>query len=383
MKIVHDIESLKLEAGGPVRAVLDLCRILAQAGHEVVLLTNYVTADSPKDWDGKDPRKPRIEVVPKPALPLKFYSGEQMKRIGKVLEGATVLHTHCIWDPRNAQMAALARKMGIPYVLSTRGMLDEYCVGQKAVKKKVYLTLVGNRFLRHASAVHCTADEELRQSKVFFAERQGVVIPNLVDLEPFTRLPGPSEALAKFPFLRGGPARVLFLGRLHPIKGIERLICAAGELRKQGRPVTVVLAGPGEEPYMAELRKLAAAQGVEQDVKFAGMVSGTMKNSLVQACGLFVLPSHHENFGIVLIEALACGTPVVTTHGVKIWAELERSGGAVITETDPATLAGAIGGLLADPARLKSMGEKGRAWVFDFLDPTRVRERFEKMYAMR
>jgi glycosyltransferase involved in cell wall biosynthesis len=384
MKIVHDIRRIELDAGGPVRAVLDLCGALAGAGHEVVLLTSGVK-DAPAGWDGREPGKPRVVRLPPPRGIAKLYGAEAKAIIEKELRGADALHTHCVWDPCCVQLGNAARRAGVPYFLSTRGMLDDYCVGQKSLKKQVFLAVAGSRFLRGAAGVHCTADEELRQSSRFFPKHLGRVIPNLVDLSPFRNPPGPEEARARFDFL-GGPSgagvpTALFMGRLHPIKGIERLLHAAAELERRGRPVTVVLAGPGDEPYVAGLRTLAAELKIEQRVRMTGMVSGTLKTSLIGACDLFVLPSHHENFGIALIESLACRTPVVTTRGVKIWAELERSGGAVIAETDPVPLAEAIDGLAQDAAKREAMGELGRAWVLRFLDPKNILAQFEAMYA--
>ncbi len=109
------------------------------------------------------------------------------------------------------------------------------------------------------------------------------------------------------------------------------------------------------------------------------MVRGIEKISLYQACDLFVLPTHQENFGLVLPEAMACGTPVITTRGVDIWPELE-SGGATIVDGTPEAIARAIKDLLSDPEALAARGERARRFVCDWLNPTDLAARYEAMY---
>ena len=109
-------------------------------------------------------------------------------------------------------------------------------------------------------------------------------------------------------------------------------------------------------------------------------MSGRDKLSLYEAADVFVLPTFQENWGFVLVESLACGTPVITTRAVDIWPELQSSGGAVIVDATPDATAAAISELLGDRARLEAMGPKGRAWVLDNLNVDRVLDRYEQLY---
>ncbi len=270
--------------------------------------------------------------------------------------------------------------MKIPYVLSVHGMLDDWSMSQKWLKKQIYLALVGNRLLRGAARIHCTADAELEQASRRFPADRGVVLPLIMDFTAFTNLPGPALSRSKFAGFDGHRPRLLFLSRVHPKKGVELLILAAAELRKRGRPCTVLVAGPGEPPYVEQLTSLAREHGLTDTVHFLGMVRGVEKISVYQAADVFVLPTSQENFGLVLPEALACRTPVVTTRGVDTWKELEQAGASIVDRT-PEAIASAIEHLLDEPpAAAAERKERGRNWVLTRLDPTRVAEEYAALY---
>jgi glycosyltransferase involved in cell wall biosynthesis len=205
-----------------------------------------------------------------------------------------------------------------------------------------------------------------------------VVIAYVIDLAPYASLPGPESARSKFG-IAGDVPTVLFLSRVHPKKGPELLIDAAAELKRRGIACRTLIAGPGNPEYIDDLRERARDCGVDGSVEFVGMVRGEEKLSLYQAADVFVLPTSQENFGLVLLESLACRTPVVTTGGVDIWKELQEAGGVIVGQ-NVLEIATAIEGVIADPARRASLGEKGRAWVMEHLDPQRVARQYEAMY---
>jgi glycosyltransferase involved in cell wall biosynthesis len=380
VKILHYHQAVRLESGGVVRCVLDLCAGLAEAGHEVTLLTTD-DRDVPEEWKRGGADQPRSVVLDAPRLPGGFFAPGAGRRLREHVGAADVLHLHAMWTPANVQLAAAARRTGVPYVYSVHGMLDDWCMSQRTTKKRIFLGLFGRRMLHEAAAVHCTARAELEQARPWFPKGRGVVVPLVMDLSPFEELPGPEPARARFPLLEGDAPRLLFLSRVHYKKGIELLIRAADVLRRRDRVVDVIVAGTGEDAYLRELETLARSLGVDDRVHFPGFVSGVEKVSLYQAADVFVLPTSQENFGFVLFEALAAATPVVTTRGADTWPELEAGGGAVIVDADPEAIAGAAAAILDDPARGRAMGDAGRAWVFDNLAGTQVIGGFERLYA--
>lgn len=373
LRCVHYLRSVRLSEGGVVRAVLDLCGALAAGGHEVTLLTSDAT-DVPAAWKFGGPHLPRTIVIPRP-FPMRRLSSQATS----ALQSADVLHLHTPWELANLSLARAARKLGVPYVVTIHGMLDEWSMAQKAAKKQLYLALAGRRYLAGAARVHCTAEAELSQAAKFLRPGSGVVIPLLVDLTPYANPPGPELALGEFPQYAGNAARLLFLSRLHPKKRPDLLIEGAALLQSMGVQAKVIVAGPGEDAYVSELAALADYRGVADRVWFPGMISGDMKLSLYQAADIFVLPTSQENFGYVLIEAMACGTPVVTTKGVDIWQELQNAG-AVIVEPNARDIAAAVRSLLVDIERRNQIGRQGREWVFRRLSTEQVIGQYERMY---
>lgn len=363
-----------------MRAVLDLAGALARAGDDVVVAT-FDATDVPDAWRAGGTGLPRVATLPTPALPGAWFARSQRGALREAVAGADVVHVHAMWTPSNAQVAAVARSMEIPYVLTPHGMLDDWSMAQRRAKKVLYLALAGRKMLRHAAAVHCTASAEAQQAGRWFNNRTEVA-PVLFDLGPYRTLPGAGASERAFPMLERGAPVALFLSRLHEKKRPQALIEAASVLRDRGVDVTVAIAGSGEPALEASLRGLVERFGLADRVFLLGMVRGEEKVSLLERADVFVLPTSQENFGIALVEAMACATPVVTTKGVDIWPELAESGGATIIErADGAAVAGAIEGLLRDGARLRAMGDAARAWALRELDERAVVGRYREMYA--
>ncbi|MCE9591740.1 MAG: glycosyltransferase [Planctomycetes bacterium] len=375
---VHYLPSIALHEGGLVRAVFDLCRVLASRGMDVTLLT-YDTRDAPKAWLDGEPGTPRVVKMPGPILPRQILGSRSMKIAAEWIEKTDVVHLHGPFILSSVQMAKLARRMKKPYVFTAHGMLDDWSMARRPLLKRLFMAMGVRRALRRASRVHCTADKELEQAQKWFGEGWGIVLPYVVDTQPYENLPGPEAAKAKFPDLRRPEKKVLFLGRLHPKKGVDILLRAAASPRSGYEPFRVVIAGPSEPEYLDGLRRLAGTLGVLERVDFLGMVGGDLKLSLMQSVDVMALPTWQENFGLVLVESMACGTPVVTTWGVDIWPEIEQAGGLICDRSSEA-FAMAFRDVLANPVQLRHRGQMGRQWVMETLNPTLVVQGYEAMY---
>lgn len=382
MRIVHSMPTLRLADGGVVRAVMDLCGGLAADGRDVTLITCDDT-DAPPSWKSGMPGVPKVIKVARPSLPGGFFNGAQMREIEEHLRGAGVLHLHAMWTTSNPQIAKAAGRLGVPYVLSVHGMLDDWCMEQKKLKKAVYMALLARSMLNNAACIHCTAEFELAQARKHFdASRvRGEVIPLVFDLSAFRNAPGPAIARAKFNLPDDGVPTLLFLSRIHVKKGVDVLLRAAAELVKRGVNFRLAIAGTGDGAYEQEMKSLAASLGLQGDrARFLGLVTGDEKVSLYQAADVLLIPTSQENFGFVFVESLAAGTPLVTTKGVDTWPELEASGGATIIGRDPAEWASTVERLVKDRAAMRESGRRGREWALANLDSARTLTRFMEMY---
>ncbi len=381
MKIVHFIDHLDLRRGGPAGAVVALANAMAERSHQVIVTTT-TARDTPASWG---PGGAQPACIALPTLRARMLSPPAIAQLRELMRGADVVHLHGVWEPSNAQVARLARRMRIPYFVSLRGMLDDWSMDQRWLKKRIYWLLSGRRYLARAAVVHCTARLELRQSKKWFPQRLGRVLYNLMDLRQFHSMPGRELACKKWPVLSTDRPKLLFLSRLSSKKGLEHLISAAAILTKQAAasasaaPI-VMIAGTGDDAYANECRDLAAELGIASSVHFVGHVGGAEKISLLQACDLFVLPTSQENFGFVFFEALASGLPVVTTNLIDTAGEIEASGGGFIVPQSAESIAAACTNALAERAALEAKGRAGRAWTFENLDSNTIAAAFESLY---
>jgi glycosyltransferase involved in cell wall biosynthesis len=380
MRITHYLQAIRLEDGGVVRAVLDMCTYQARAGHDVTLLTC-----DPKDapWTPGQVRSPRVVTVARPSR-LAWRDKAFAAAVEPHVKASDVLHLHVVWDPSQIAVARAARSHGVPYVQSPHGMLADWSVVQKKLKKDLFYRLLLRKLLDGASFVVTTAQGELDQTQKRHPRTPGVVIPLVFDIDPYRQLSGPEPARRGLPLPSPEKPSLLYLSRLHYKKRPDLLIKAARPLRDMGIEFNVVMAGPCDPAYEAELRETARALKVDDITTFLGMVPAALKPSLFEACDLFVLPTSMENFGFVYFESLACQTPLVTTKGTDTWRELIASGGGRIVELIPgddvSELAATIASLLEDRAKLKPMGVAGRRWVLENLEPARVVKQYIDMY---
>ncbi len=379
MKILHYHRNIRLEKGGVVRFVLDVCAAMAARGHEVTLASPDIT-DVPAAWTRGASGMPGVVQLPAPLPRLGVWGPAGMHRARAALAGVDVAHLHGAWMPTNVQLGRAAERLGVPYVMSPHGMLDDWCTSQSASKKRLFHALAGKRLFTHAAAVHCTAQAELDQSQKWFPGARTAVIPLLIDMDQFRTPPGPEEARSAFPRPLARAPTVLFLSRLHPKKGVEVLIDAVAALKSRGVDCNLLIAGSGDGSYAAALGRRVGERGITDRTRFLGMVTGRLKVSLFQSADVLALPTSQENFGLALAEAMACGVPAVTTKGVDIWPELEASGGAVLCEAMPEAFAAALERVLGDPGARARLSDAARAWAAGYLDPRSVALQYERLY---
>lgn len=374
MRITHVLNRLNFLDGGPPRGVVDLCEAIRDRGHEVSLVTTDVT-DVPGSWNGSI----SVVKVGQSDRPLGFFSESAIAPARECIQNCDVVHFHGVWERLNHQLATASRRSGTPYVMTLRGMLDDWSMDQGGWYKRLFLKLYGQKYLDGAACIQCTAHGELRQSSKWFPKTKAAVIPNLMDLSPFRVAPSGIEADQHFGNKLDGFS-LLFLSRIHEKKGLEYLIEAMPKIQVELGTCNLIIAGDGRPNYIEKLKSIAKKLGVSQHVHWVGHVSGDLKHSLFRASDLFVLPSSQENFGFVLFESMVCGTPVLVSELVDTAEDIELSGGGVRIAQCSSKIADVVVHLSLDALKRQEMSQKGREWVLKNLDGKDVAVRVEKMY---
>lgn len=195
--------------------------------------------------------------------------------------------------------------------------------------------------------LHVTSEEEARESHSRLPGIETVIIPNGVDVPEKTE-----------PIGGDGTLRLLYLGRLHPKKGIENLLSACKLLNESSYRLTI--AGSGDDHYETSIRRKIQDLALSDRVRMVGEVAGEVKRNLFENADVSVVPSHTENFGMVVVEALAHGVPVIASRGTP-WKRIEEMGCGLWVDNDPGILARAIERIGNMP--LGEMGRKGRRWM--------------------
>ncbi len=271
---------------------------------------------------------------------------------------ADLLHTHGIWQHPSFVALAWKSKTKRPHVASVHGMLEPWAWQHHAWKKRPVWELWERRNLQSADLLHATSEQEAHSFRERGLKTPIAIIPNGVNLPASNALSTIQNP--KFN-IQNQQRTALFLSRIHPKKGLPLLLEAWAKVRPKNWSLQVV--GPDEGGHRAELERLVAGLGLTEMVRFSGSLTGDAKEAAFRDSGLFILPTHSENFGIAVAEAMAHGLPVITTHGAP-WQllEAERCGWWVPISVD------GIANALDDatrrsPEELAAMGERGRTVV--------------------
>jgi len=292
------------------------------------------------------------------------------RRLQTILKqvGPDVIHDHGAWLPSNIASAWMSWRHDIPLIISPRGMLTDWSLSHRARKKAVAWHAYQKRVLAQANCFHVTAEAEAEGLRNLGFAQPAAVIPNAVSMPD--RLSSHSGS---------GQRRALFLSRLHPKKGIPMLLEAWAEVRPETWMLELV--GPSEDGHRAGLEAQARQLDITESVRFSGPVDDSEKWMKYKSADLFVLPSHSENFGIVVAEALAAGIPVITTRETP-WQELEQRQCGWWTEATVDALVDALREAVtrSDEDR-RSMGEAGRALVEEKYSWAQAAEKMRSVYA--
>jgi glycosyltransferase involved in cell wall biosynthesis len=273
-----------------------------------------------------------------------------------------IVHQHGIWTGLSRVTAAARRVHRRPSVVAPHGSLEPWCLSFSRLKKRLALIAYERKNLTEATCLHACSTQELQSCRGFGLTRPVAVIPNGVH-DSWLRSDGDARRFRKR-YAIGEDARVLlFLSRIHPKKGIPLLLEAISNIADTFCGAVLVIAGVSEVGHERELRGLASRLSLGREVNFVGPLFGQDKRDAFAAADVFVLPTHSENFGIVVLEALGAGVPVLTTKGAP-WEELVTHRCGWWVDVDVAAITVAVKDACERPKNdLQEMGRRGRELV--------------------
>ncbi|HMA53595.1 MAG TPA: glycosyltransferase, partial [Acidobacteriota bacterium] len=379
--------------GGPILSVSATAERLAKKGHEVIVFTTNsnldvdldVPVNRPRDVDGvqvwyfehQEPIKKYLPFIPYFSKSMGFlYAPAMRAELDRVVPTVDLVHTHLpyIYPTLAAGKSALRNKR--PLFYHQRGVFDPERLKFRGAKKRLYIKAIERPLMRRATTLIALTEAEVDSYRALGVETPCRVIPNGVDLADPPTLE--TRASGPFGFPEDEPV-ILFMARLHPIKGADKLIRAFLLIHKEFPKARLVMAGPDEWGIVEKFRREIAAADAGDRVLFPGMVSGDAKRQLLARADLFCLPSDAEGFSVAVLEALAHSTAVLLSPGCH-FPEAQKAGAARVADPDPESWARELASLLKAPQKLQEMGRKGRALVERHYSWDAITDRLEAVY---
>lgn len=343
---LHLVGSLDLASGGPTQSVTQLCEALNALGAPAEIATVA----------GPGEQRPTLERTPVHAFPLQWPP--RLRRSAGLAafldqEGGRfdLIHVHGLWQWPGVLGRRAAQRLGLPLVISPRGMLEPWSLRQRAWLKRLALRSWEGRNLRACRLLHATSEAEAENFAALGLGQPCRIIPNGIHIHPPVSRPP-----------AGGTKTLLFLSRYHPKKGLDLLLRAWARVGLDFTEWVLRIHGPDPDGYRADMEALTRDLALPR-VLFGAAVQGDAKDDLLAQSDLFILPTHSENFGNVVAEALSHSLPAITTTGAP-WQGLadHECGWWIAPEIDAiaATLREAMA--MPDDQR-RAMGARGRDWM--------------------
>ena len=364
VRLLHVIPGMSREWGGSAVGLTGLATALLRSGVHSEIATTIG-------------RRVGTNLLPTPHIsvhcfdtefPARFwtaYSRPLARFLDDAVAGFDVVHIHTPWHYPALAASRVARKHGVPYVVSPRGGLNGPALRYRRLRKWVYRKLVLDRVLQSADTLHAVTQAEQTQIVRLGYEKPVFVSPNGISLDQVDDFSSvrTSEFLATYPRLAGKRV-ILFLGRIHSQKGLDRLARAFARITPEFDDAALLVAGPDEDGTRRRVEEALRTAGVLDRVTFTGLLAGNDKLAAFSCADLFVLPSYSEGFSNAVIEALAAGLPVVISEQCNFPEVAEAEAGFVVP-TEDASVSSAVRELLADAGLRERMGRNGRRLIME------------------
>lgn len=303
------------------------------------------------------------------------FSLQMVKEIWKVIDDYDLVHITAVWNFPVLAGALISIIKKKPYIISPRGTIYKETIELKSTSiKKIYFNLFAKQYINKASAIHFTTkDEQEKVTKYLGITAPSFVIPNGIDISSIALS---AESKARIIDKK----YILILGRIDKKKGFDILIPAFANIIKKFNDLILVIAGDDKSPYAQEVRKMVEEKKISNNIIFTGQVTGDDKWALYKNALMFVLPSYSENFGMSVVEAMACGCPVVISDKVGIYKEVVDNNAGIIVNTSVESVEEGILKLLNDEKLRETISHNGKAMVEKFYDIDKVADEMIEVY---
>jgi glycosyltransferase involved in cell wall biosynthesis len=376
-----------LQYGGPITSVHTLNRVLVKRGVDVTVYTTNV------GLEGKVSVNQEVNIDGVRVTYFAFtaffeslsatgwqFSWQLARALKNNLKVFDVIYIVAIWNYPVTVAAHYCRKYKKPYIISPRGLLYPYTSGKKSWKKLPYYYLVAKRGLEGATAIHYTTKDEAERCHASLGlKNQTIIIPNGIDMSEFKVLPTKESLRERYPTLKDKKI-ILFLGRINWKKGMDILSKAYGKLAKVRDDVHLLIVGNDENNYEKKVRGWLEDEGILDRVTFTGMLTGEEKLETFCGSDIFVLPSYSENFGMAVIEAMACGIPIIISNRVGVHREVERSKAGLVIRPDSGELYNAMANLLDGRGNFLRMKERAKRLVEERFSIERIVDKMIEVF---
>jgi glycosyltransferase involved in cell wall biosynthesis len=345
MHAIHVVPNIIREASGPSYSVPALCRALADQGIEVEL---HIVG---KPHGDVAPNFKLISHFELPTFPRIIISPGMRRSLRELARHANIMHNHSLWMMPNVYPADAVKNTKCKLMTSPRGTLSEWALNRSRFKKKIMWWLFQKAAVEKSHCMHATALSEYDEIRNLNLKMPVAIIPNGVDIPDIPKDLKKAESSRK----------LLYLGRIHPKKGVDILIKAWRSIQAKFPDWQLDIVGPIDE-YGESMKKLAKEIGTDR-VQFPGPVYGSSKDRIYFDSDLFVLPTHSENFGMVVAEALAHGVPAVVSKGAP-WRDLDKKQCGWWIDIGETQLSDCLkNSMMISREKLSDMGNKGREWM--------------------
>jgi glycosyltransferase involved in cell wall biosynthesis len=372
VKVLHVIPSVGPLRGGPSAAIRAIARGLADQGIFVDVVTTddnaagrlAVPLGRPVVQDGVTFWFFRRQIA--------FYtvSWPLSRWLAAHVTDYDLVHIHALFSFPATAGAFWAARRGVPYVVRPLGVLNTWGIrNRRPLLKRISLRFIERRILFNASAAHFTSEQEQVEAHLSAPGVRSFIVPNPVETLGDDRNSKANIFFAKYPELVGQRV-ILFLSRLDPKKGLDLLLEGFAKLQVLLPEAVLVVAGTGEDGFVAGLRERAQRLGVQRDVIWAGFLEGEARQAAFDAAEVFVLPSYSENFGIAVVEAMSSGLPVIVSDQVGVHREVTRANAGIVIRCDAGEIAGALVTMLNDSEKRFQMARNARRLAMKFSPET-------------